>query len=155
MKLPRILAWAFVVLAVSVAPSAWAQDADSDGMPDAWETLYGLNPANSNDAATDLDSDLLRNLAEYEQGTLPNNPDTDGDSLPDGWEVRYGFDPLTPAGALPDLNIAFKGRYDSLGYVADVQVASNVAYLADGTNGLVTVDISTPAAPALLARYDT
>ena len=49
-------------------------DADSDGMPDAWETAHGLNPA-VNDAAGDLDGDGVSNLAEYQQGLNPQWPD--------------------------------------------------------------------------------
>jgi len=46
-------------------------DADSDGMPDAWETLYSLNPADPSDAGLDPDHDGATNLEEYQQGTNP------------------------------------------------------------------------------------
>ena len=46
-------------------------DTDSDGMPDAWEVTYGLNPG-VNDAAGDKDGDGLNNLLEYQLGTNPN-----------------------------------------------------------------------------------
>ena len=46
-------------------------DSDGDGMPDAWEILYGLNPLNPNDAALDLDGDGSSNLEEYLAGTNP------------------------------------------------------------------------------------
>ena len=48
-----------------------ASDTDGDGLPDAWETANGLNPANSDDASQDLDGDNLSNLEEYQQGTDP------------------------------------------------------------------------------------
>ena len=93
-------------------------DADQDGMDDNWELLYGLNPADANDAALDLDSDTLTNLQEYQFGSLPNNTDSDNDGLqdgdevnqyntspanadsdsdrmPDGWEVQYQLDPTS------------------------------------------------------------
>jgi hypothetical protein len=54
-------------------PAAASQDTDGDGMPNAWETQYGLNP-NVNDAAGDLDGDGARNLDEYLAGTAPNDP---------------------------------------------------------------------------------
>jgi uncharacterized protein (DUF1800 family) len=44
-------------------------DADSDGMPDAWETAYLFNPAAAGDAALDADLDGLSNLREYLAGT--------------------------------------------------------------------------------------
>jgi hypothetical protein len=65
------------------------RDADADGMPDGWESTYGLNPA-VNDAALDADNDLLPNLAEFTAGTNPKDPDSDDDSLPDGAETNSG-----------------------------------------------------------------
>jgi len=49
-------------------------DSDMDGMPDAWETLYGLNPNSSADAVLDLDGDGQSNLKEYLAATIPSNP---------------------------------------------------------------------------------
>jgi hypothetical protein len=46
-------------------------DNDGDGMPNAWETQYGLNPNSSADASLDLDGDGLTNLQEYRAGTDP------------------------------------------------------------------------------------
>jgi hypothetical protein len=45
-------------------------DRDRDGMPDYWETLYGLNPQKP-DAYFDADVDGLVNLQEYRAGTHP------------------------------------------------------------------------------------
>jgi hypothetical protein len=46
-------------------------DRDGDGMPDAWESQYGLNPDSAADAALDKDGDGLTNLQEYLSGTNP------------------------------------------------------------------------------------
>ena len=45
---------------------------DGDGMPSAWETLFGLNPTNLTDASADADLDGVTNLQEYLRGTHPN-----------------------------------------------------------------------------------
>jgi len=47
-------------------------DSDGDGMPDAYENIYGLNPL-VNDAADDPDKDGLSNLEEYKLGSNPMN----------------------------------------------------------------------------------
>jgi hypothetical protein len=46
-------------------------DADGDGLPDAWETLYGLNPNDPRDTVLDTDGDGMTNLQEYRAGTSP------------------------------------------------------------------------------------
>ena len=65
-------------------------DTDQDGIPDAVESVYGLNPHNPADAQLDLDGDGISNLAEYVAGTSLTDP-TDyfsvnllmGDSCPE------------------------------------------------------------------------
>ena len=51
-------------------------DADQDGLPDAWELKYGLNPNDPTDAKKDLDGDTFTNLEEFEAKTDPKNPDS-------------------------------------------------------------------------------
>jgi len=63
-----------------------------DGMPDDWEFEYFGDTAQEPEG--DYDGDGLNNVAEYEGGTDPTNPDTDYDGIPDGWESQYGFNPL-------------------------------------------------------------
>jgi hypothetical protein len=48
-------------------------DDDNDGMPDEWESKYGLDQFSNKDAATDLDGDGLTNLEEFKLGTDPTN----------------------------------------------------------------------------------
>lgn len=47
-------------------------DSDSDGIPDAWETTYGLS-VGTNDANSDADSDGFTNREEYLLGTHPKS----------------------------------------------------------------------------------
>lgn len=70
-----------------------AKDSDNDGMPDSWETKYGLN-INLNDASVDTDVDDLTNISEFRFGTNPKKADTDDDGMPDSWEAQYGLNPL-------------------------------------------------------------
>jgi hypothetical protein len=80
-------------------PVGW--DTDGDGMPDGWEVLHGLRPANSLDdqgnpeASGDLDGDGITNLGEYLQDKDPKYPDdisqtadSDDDGLTD-WQEKY------------------------------------------------------------------
>jgi hypothetical protein len=48
-------------------------DSDGDGLPNAWELAYGLNPNNANDASLDGDGDGMTNLDEFRAGTNPTN----------------------------------------------------------------------------------
>ncbi|HEY5791709.1 MAG TPA: DUF1800 family protein [Chthoniobacterales bacterium] len=47
-------------------------DTDGDGMPDAWEIDYGLDPDSAADGGLDTDGDGQTNLQEYQAGTNPN-----------------------------------------------------------------------------------
>ncbi|OGI11024.1 MAG: hypothetical protein A2Y40_00060 [Candidatus Margulisbacteria bacterium GWF2_35_9] len=75
-------------------------DTDGDGMPNNWETRFGLNPL-VNDAVGDLDSDGLNNYTEYLVGSSPVSvnsttyTDTTGDGIPDYWLIAYELNPAT------------------------------------------------------------
>jgi hypothetical protein len=66
-----------------------AADTDGDGLPDSWETTYGLNPNNPDDAGSDLDVDGLTALKEYQTGNNPTKDDTNGNGVVDGLENTY------------------------------------------------------------------
>jgi pectate lyase len=55
----------------SFSPADVPTDNDHDGMPDAWETKYGLNPADASDSSLDSDLDGYTNVEEYLNGTNP------------------------------------------------------------------------------------
>ncbi len=91
-------------------------DSDRDGMSDGWEALYGLDPLWEGDAKLDSDNDShdfdydgnitnsekFTNLAEFQNGTSPWEPDTDGDGMPDGWEAFWYLDPTSGVDAWQD-----------------------------------------------------
>src|SRR5688500_7925632 len=47
-------------------------DADSDGMPDAWEKQHGLNPNDAADAAKDINGDGYTNIEKFINGLDPS-----------------------------------------------------------------------------------
>ena len=65
-------------------------------MNDGWEFINGLDPL-FDDADEDPDKDKLKNLDEFLNNTLAQNPDSDMDSLSDSWEIINGWDPLKNA----------------------------------------------------------
>jgi hypothetical protein len=108
-------------------PLGWFRrnrDQDADGMPDAWERLFGLDPLDPEDAKGDLDQDSLNNAREFLLGTHPRKKDSDGGGLEDGFEVEKGLDPLDPKddGADPD--------GDGLPNPQELQIGTN-PHLAD------------------------
>ena len=46
-------------------------DSDHDGMPDAWEAKYGLDPEGAADGSEDLDRDGYTHVEEFLNGTDP------------------------------------------------------------------------------------
>ena len=52
------------------------QDADRDGMNDAWELEHGLNPNDPSDAQADADADGFKNIEEFVGKTDPNDPES-------------------------------------------------------------------------------
>ena len=51
-----------------------SQDTDSDGIPDWWETLYGLNPHDPADAGQTAAGGGMTNAQHYQGGSNPNDP---------------------------------------------------------------------------------
>lgn len=65
-------------------------DADKDGLPDEWERMHGLNPADPSDATADANGDGYANVEEYINGRDPRAPRTD-------WtDLRNNRDPRMP-----------------------------------------------------------
>ena len=79
-------------------------DTDGDGMGDGYETYYGLDPNDGEDAAEDPDEDGLNNHKEHMAGTSPVDADTDGDGMDDWYERRWGLNPLSDVDADADLD---------------------------------------------------
>jgi sugar lactone lactonase YvrE len=82
-------------------------DSDDDGLPDGWEVLNDLDPdepTGDDGADGDPDEDDLTNDDEFDNDTDPNDPDSDDDGWSDGDEVEWGTDPNDPASYVPALS---------------------------------------------------
>ncbi len=67
-------------------PATDPYDSDKDGLPDAWEEMFGLDPLDPNGVNGtygDPDADGMNNWAEFEAGTSPVNWDSVGTGAPD------------------------------------------------------------------------
>lgn len=147
-----------------------APDADSDGIPDAYEDAHPaiLNKNNAADATQDPDGDNLNNKNEYLKGSDPQNPDTDGDGLNDGADVAAGGSPLladTDSDGLSDFveatvhnsllndsdsdNDNFSDSYEaatgsSLTNAASTPNGTTLTILGTGTAALLDSDLTDP-----------
>lgn len=137
-------------------------DSDSDNMPDAWEVLYGLNPNDPTDTASDYDNDGAVALQEFFEGTPPGPEvisnqnswdfDHDGtaDALTDGLLfMRYTFG-MTGA-ALTDDTISSRSSLTSAEVETNVTEASNSSTSFADIDGSGSVDALTDG--LLLLRY--
>ncbi|MFH0878529.1 MAG: Ig-like domain-containing protein, partial [Lentisphaerota bacterium] len=93
-------------------------DVDGDGIDDAWETAYGLNPADSTDSLADPDGDGISSLQEFKDKTHPTREpyyiSPDGNDSADGrkatpWKtIQHGIDQIRAGDTL----IVLSGTYN-------------------------------------------
>lgn len=87
-------------------------DKDCDGMTDALEQLYGLNPSNPADRLSDSDGDGIPAFEELRAGGNPTLADTNGNGIGDDPDLLAGRDldgdgVTTPADRCPnDTNVS-------------------------------------------------
>lgn len=77
-------------------------DADGDGIADAWEEQY-FGDASIIDSTTNSDGDTLTDAEEFAAGTNPQVSDTDRDGWNDDVELDAGTDPSNAADHRPTL----------------------------------------------------
>jgi RHS repeat-associated protein len=108
-------------------------DNDHDGLPDSWESSYGLN-TNANDRNGNLDGDGYTNIQEYINGWIPNNPNSP-DVVP----------PSVPGGLSPSgldayaFTLNWSASSDNVGVTGyEVRRDSTSLGVATGTNRSIT-----------------
>ncbi len=85
-RLGGLLVVALGALALLALPGlAAAKDRNHDHIPDRWEKRHNLS-LEVNQARRDQDGDHLRNLAEFQAGDNPRDPDSDNNGVLDGEE---------------------------------------------------------------------
>lgn len=117
-------------VAIGTATLEVGADQDRDGMPDSFETRFGLAVLDPADASQDRDGDGLSNVQEYRLQTDPTRADTDGGGVADGEETRLGLDPLDPADDAGDPDL------DGLSTPEEVRLGTNPVVADTDGDGL-------------------
>ena len=141
-------------------------DSDGDGMPDWWETSYGLLPTSvqgDHGAQGDPDSDGLSNLTEYYIDRLPDATYPDGISQPNQYDsdadgISDGDEDADQDG----LRNAEEGLLGSWAWTADTDDDSltDDVELANGTSPVRSLDplvfraLQLDGAPTTFARVE-
>ena len=162
----------------------YSADTDSDGMPDAWETKYGLDPNDSNDAASDKNNDGVTALDEFLTGAVPTGLlDLDGDgqydALTDGLLLLRGMFGLDGSALVTDTiasdaayteSVDIESRIATLSDLADIDGNGDIDVLTDGLltlrylfglqgdtliNGVVAADATRKTAEEIEAHLKT
>jgi hypothetical protein len=162
----------------------YSADTDSDGMPDGWETKYGLDPNDPNDASSDQDNDGVSALDEFLAGTIPSGSlDIDGnekyDALTDGLLLLRGMFGLDGSALITGTvasdatyteSVDIESRIATLGDLADIDGNGEIDALTDGLltlrylfglqgdtliNGVVAVDATRKTAEEIEAHLET
>jgi hypothetical protein len=110
-------------------------DADNDGLPNDYETAYGLNPIDASDAQSDSDMDGLTALEEYTAGTNPNAKPL-SQSLVGTWTFVNEVNSLTAGLYLGDSSIWASSDYDLPNM--DCMFDDRIIFKADGTYQVLT-----------------
>jgi uncharacterized membrane protein len=87
-------------------PDSSDLDDDDDGIPDAWEEQYQMNPKDPKDAEMDFDNDGFSSLLEYLSDSDPNDPNSTPASIVDKTPPYIVHEPRTNTNYLESMTIS-------------------------------------------------
>jgi WD40 repeat protein len=131
-------------------------DVDLDGIPDWWESQFGLYQSNYWDKFVDTDNDGLINSLEYYLNINPLIIDSDEDLMTDGWEYLHGFNPNLDDASMDKDNDGISNVYEFLHNMDPTNSADALEdFDNDGLSNLVEFELGLNASNPLDSFEDT
>lgn len=132
-------------------------DSDGDGLPDSWETFYGLDPLDPLDGEDDPDQDRMTNRSEFLAGTHPLDASSNLrlDSVVRAPAARLAFTAVSNTAYTVQVAAGPKGPWQTLAVVPPAAV-TRVENVVDPGAGAASrfyrvATATTPATPLTLS----
>jgi hypothetical protein len=101
------------------------------------------------DCIMDLDGNGIKSAGDYEYSK------TGVEFSEDSYSIKSGSFEIYEDESGTTISLSKVGEFDSFGNVTDIDILDDIAYVSDGTSGLLMLDVEDPTSISILGRYNT